>query len=252
MDLVLNIGNSFLAGGYFEKDVIKETFHLSSRPLKPAEFKKALQKQKINTALIGSDNFEAKEIAVQVLESLKVPMMIVSHEDLSIGLDVEKPEEVGIDRIANTYGALHRFPGRDAIIVDMGTAVTFDMVLKTRKFIGGAIYPGMRISASALNHWTDKLPLVEIEKPPSPISDSTIGNIQSGIYYGLLGAIERLVKEMKKTYPNAVAVATGGLAAHNGDPLRRDLQNDLRKTMDEFEPELTLLGLHQILKERNL
>lgn len=246
MELVLNIGNSFLSGGFFLKGKRKKTFHLHSRPLDRDELLAVLEKEQISIALVGSDNFIAGKTAVQVLKSLKVPFLKVTHEHLSIKLAVEKPKEVGIDRIANTYGALVRFPGKDAIVVDMGTAVTFDVVSKERKFLGGAIYPGMRISAEALHHWTDKLPLVEAKKPPSPISPSTQGNIQSGIYWGLIGAMEKMIREMKKSFPKAIIVATGGLAKQRG------LKADLKEIIDAFEPELTLTGLYEILKERNL
>lgn len=250
MELVLNIGNSFLKGGFFEKEKLKATFHLPSNPLNRENLRIELKKHPISTTLVGSDNRQAEKRAVEVLEEIQVPFDQVSHEHLSIQLAVENPAEVGIDRIANVYGALTQFPGKDALIVDMGTAVTFDVVRKDRTFLGGAIYPGVNISAQALNDWTDKLPLVQMQKPPSPISNSTIGNIQSGIYYGLLGAVERIVREMKRDFPQAFVIATGGLTATKDHPLGDDLQRDLKPLMDTFEPELTLLGLYQILKER--
>lgn len=245
MDLILNIGNSFLSGALFKKGKMERTFHISSRPLDPEKLLDHLNREKIEVALIGSDQEGAERVARRVLDALEIPHSKITHEHLSIQLDVEVPQEVGIDRIANTYGALALFPGKDAIVVDLGTAVTFDVVLKERKFIGGAIYPGPKISAEALHHWTDKLPLVEVKKPNSPISRSTIGNIQSGIYYGLIGAVETMTQEMKKKHPQAIAIATGGLA-RPGSPFLEDLKNF------HFQPELTLLGSYEILKERNL
>lgn len=246
MELVLNIGNSFLSAGLFKTGKLKKKFRLPSRPLDPAALRKALAEAAVEVALIGSDNFNAGKTAERVLKNLKIPFSKVSHVDLSVKLQVEKPEEVGIDRIANTYGALALFPGKDAIVVDMGTAVTFDVVSKERKFLGGAIYPGARISAEALHQWTDKLPLVEVKKPRAPISPSTVGNIQSGVYWGLVGTIEKLTAEMKRSYPKAAVVATGGLA------LDKSLKGDLKEAIDAFEPDLTLIGLYEILKERNL
>lgn len=250
MELVLNIGNSFLKGGFFEKEALKEVFHLPSNPLNRENLRTALKKNRIEKTLVGSDNREAEKRAIEVLEEMKSSFDRVTHEALSVELVVENPAEVGIDRIANAYGALAQFPGKDILVVDMGTAVTFDAVTKERKFLGGAIYPGVNISAQALNDWTDKLPLVQIQKPSSPISNSTSGNIQSGIYYGLLGAIERVTREMKKGFPQAFLIATGGLTAAKDHPLGTEIQKDLKSFMDAFEPELTLLGLYQILKER--
>lgn len=132
--LVLNIGNSFVSGAFFEKDRIAHSFHLSSRPLDKERFKKEIALHKPAFALIGSDNRKAGQMAAEALRELGVRYQEATHEKLSIGLAVDRPEEVGIDRIANTYGALMLFAGQDAIVVDMGTAVTFDAVSRSRKF----------------------------------------------------------------------------------------------------------------------
>lgn len=258
VDLLLNIGNSTLGGAFFENNVLQETFHLPSRPLSEVKFSEFVKKKKIQHALIGADNLNAGHIVKKVLSEAKVPYFLVSSENLSVILDVEKPEEVGADRIANTYGALYAHPGKNAIVIDMGTAVTFDVISKDRKFLGGAIYPGLSMSAKALKDGTDKLPLVPIEKPASCLSRSTIGNIQSGLYYGLIGSIEKIVHVMIQSRfasGDVVVIATGGLATDRPDSLvsakfRMNLEEDLKGIVHHFEPELTFIGLHQMLKEK--
>lgn len=196
-----------------------------------------------------------------MLKKEKIPFYEVDPEKLSLILDVEVPQEMGIDRIANCYGALSVHPDGDSIVVDMGTAVVFDVVTKGKRFLGGAIYPGVQITAQALHDYTAKLPLVEVAKPPSALSRSTIGNIQRGIYYGLVATIEKIVKEIKRTrfsQSKVNVIATGGLASNVerkvdsflSAQFRLDLENDLKGIVDYFEPDLTFLGLHQILNEQ--
>lgn len=260
-DLVLNIGNTTLGGAFFLEDLIKETFHLSSRPLLEKSFLEILEDKSIRRALIGSDNDQAGKLAKDLLEKLEIPFSFIDHKKLSITLDVEEPKEVGDDRIANTYGALHLHPDTDLIVIDMGTAVSFDVITKDRSFIGGAIYPGVHISVKALAEYTDKLPLVDIAKPSSCVSRTTVGNIQSGIYYGLIGTIEKIIKEVKTTRLSkgkVKIVVTGGLAsnvdAHPDSSVtasfRNNLEKDLKSIVNYFEPDLSFLGLYQILKEK--
>lgn len=257
-DLVLNVGNSTLGGAFFEKDALSETFHLPSRPLSLPKFNDFIKGKKIRHALIGADNLNAGHLVKKALTEHKVPHSFVSSENLSVVLDVEKPEEVGADRIANTYGALYVHPGEDAIVIDMGTAVTFDVVSKERKFLGGAIYPGLYMSAKALKEGTDKLPLVSIEKPQGPLSRSTVGNIQSGLYYGLIGSIEKIIHviiQSRFKSSKVAVIATGGLASDRPDSLvsarfRQELEHDLKGIVHYFEPDLTFIGLHQLLKEQ--
>ncbi len=258
MDLVLNVGNSTLGGAFFENDALVETFHLPSRPLSELNFASFIKGKKIRHALVGADNLNAGHVVKKVLTEQKIPHSFVSSEKLSVVLDVEKPEEVGADRIANTYGTLYAHPGKNAIVIDMGTAVTFDVISKARKFLGGAIYPGLYMSAKALKDGTDKLPLVPIEKPRDCLSRSTVGNIQSGLYYGLIGSIEKIIHVIIQNRFKAdavVVIATGGLASDRPDSLvsakfRQDLEQDLKGIVHFFEPDLTFVGLHQILKEK--
>jgi type III pantothenate kinase len=261
-DLVLDIGNTTLGASLFKEGRIAETFHLSSRPVDEKEFLESIQPFDIAKALIGSDNTDGAVSVRKALKKRQIPVYEIDRQIISLSLEVDVPEEVGADRIANCYGALALYPGRNCIIIDMGTAVVFDAVSYDKKFLGGAIYPGAGISAAALHDYTSKLPKVEISKPPSPLSKSTIGNIQSGIYYGLVATIETLAREIKNVcFPNqeTVVIATGGLTANVerkvdsfvSAQFRIDLEKDLRKSVDFFEPNLTFIGLYQLLREQS-
>lgn len=250
MDLVVDIGNFRTKCALFEGDALAEFFIL---PKDATELKRRLEVRKIDRALISSVNAPVEKEVSSILDALKVPYQLLDYSKLKVVLDVEEPQAVGHDRIANVYGALFRFPQNDCIVVDIGTAVTFDLIAKEGRYLGGAIYPGLEIGAKGLAKFTDKLPEVPIARPPSALAKTTVSHIQSGLYWGLFGAIERIVSELRQTSPNPSnikVIATGG-ATRIGDRCPSDdyFLKDLSDLVDLIDPQLTLNGLHEILKE---
>ncbi|HEX9162069.1 MAG TPA: type III pantothenate kinase, partial [Thermoanaerobaculia bacterium] len=158
-----------------------------------------------------------------------------------IAIHVDNPQEVGADRIVNCVAAYERFGG-PTIIVDFGTATTFDVVTAEAEYVGGAIAPGVNISAEALFARAARLTRVDIRRPASVIGTNTIVNMQSGIYFGYLGLVDGILARMKREIHGLkCVVATGGLAA---------LFEDDSEHIDEVDPELTLKGL-KIIYDRN-
>lgn len=153
----------------------------------------------------------------------------------------DNPHEVGADRIVNAVAAYEAYGG-PAIVVDFGTATTFDAISGRGEYLGGAIAPGIGISAEALFERAAKLPRVEIARPRGTIGKNTVGSVQAGLFYGYLGLVEGIVARMRvELGGRATAVATGGLA----DLLLADTS-----IVDHVDPLLTLTGL-RILYERN-
>lgn len=250
--LVLDIGNFRVKGAYFEQGRIIGRFIFPVKDLPLEKLKSILQSKKFTTCLVASVNGPVEQKIKAVFLEEKWPYRLLNFKEIKAHLEVDEPEQLGHDRIANIYGALYHFPQNDCIVVDIGTAVTFDFIRKEGSYIGGAIYPGPELGAKALAEFTDKLPLVPVEKPPEPIAKTTRTHIQSGLYWGLLGAIERIVDEMRLELPSPSSIkviATGGKTRIEEAP--SEFIEDLKELVDFIDPDLTLRGLHEISREIN-
>lgn len=253
LDLVIDIGNSHIKGAIFQENALVSAFIHPSSSFSTKNFSISLQEKEIQNCLVASVNAAAEKEIIAALQALHIPFQMLDAKKLKIVLDVEEKEEVGADRIANCYGSLFHFPTNDCIIIDIGTSITFDFITKSGHYTGGAIYPGFDISAKALAEHTDRLPYVSIAKPASALGKTTETHIQSGIYYGLLGAVERIIAELKNTHPSpsSVKVLVTGGPTHPTNPLSQNLKEDLEEFIDLTDPYLTLVGLHEILKEHS-
>jgi type III pantothenate kinase len=172
------------------------------------------------------------------VEHLKVvPVIVGPGIKTGIRLAIENPKEVGADRIANTLAAFRKYGG-PSIVIDLGTAVTYDAVSAAGEYLGGAIAPGVGISLDALVAHTAKLIRVELLAPDSVIGRSTMAAIQSGLLWGFVGQIEGMVRRMTEELGGAAhVIATGGQAG---------MLAGLTRVIDDVDPLLTLEGLRLI------
>lgn len=169
------------------------------------------------------------------------PFFLEACVDTGLPLLVDHPAEVGADRIVNCIAAFARYGG-PAIVVDMGTATTFDAISAKGEFLGGAIAPGLAISAEALFSRAALLPRIEIKRPAKVIGTGTVDNLQIGLYYGYIGLVDGILERMiAELGPDTKTVATGGLAA---------LIAGGSKYLKEVDPMLTLDGL-RLVYQRN-
>ena len=159
--------------------------------------------------------------------------------ELGINIEIDRPDDVGADRLVNTVSAHQRYGG-PLIIVDFGTATTFDVVGSNGSYQGGIIAPGVNLSLEALHRAAARLPRIAVERPERIVGKGTIPAMQSGIFWGYISLIEGLVIRIRKEYESEMPViATGGLS-----PLFASSTNVIEKT----DQELTLKGLYKIYK----
>lgn len=175
--------------------------------------------------------------AIKKYFNKKTPLVIGDNLPLRIKNCYDNPTEVGADRLVAAVAAYHKYGG-PLIVVDFGTATTFDAVGREGEYLGGAIYPGIKISMDALFSKTAKLPHIELARPERVIGRNTISSMQSGAVYGYVGAVSNIVRMMSSEIGEQVRViATGGLARLVGE------QTDLFASIDRS---LTLDGLRLI------
>lgn len=253
MLLALDVGNTHVTLGVYQGKNRKCHWRISTDRKGTADEYGILLQQ-----LFATQNLVLKDITAVALSSV-VPPLTASLVEMSkhyfhvdplvIGPGVrtgmpirfDNPREVGADRIVNGVGAYHLYGG-PAIVVDFGTATTFDVISAQGEYLGGAIAPGVGISTDALFSYAAKLPRVELIKPAQVIGKNTVACMQAGIMYGLIGQVEGVLSRMKEEIPGQVfVVATGGHSA---------LFEKEEGIVDQVDPYLTLEGL-RIIYEMN-
>ncbi len=170
-------------------------------------------KYNFNGAIISSVVPELNEAVQKLVENHFNTSAIFVKNDFDFGFKIlyNPPENVGIDRLVAAYAAVKKY-GKPCIVCDFGTATTIDVVNKQNEYLGGIITPGMNLLADILHQKTSKLPKIELRKPAKVIGDSTVSAIQSGVYYGYIGLVDGIIKQMiAELGERPKVVATGGL-----------------------------------------
>jgi type III pantothenate kinase len=253
MLLAVDIGNTTIDLGVFEEKSLLQHWKVKS------EREKTCDEYEVTLLnLFSFSGLEVKKIKSVLLSSV-VPPLTPVFEDLSqkmfgvkalvvgpglrtgMAILYENPLEVGADRVVAAVAAFEKHGG-PCIVVDFGTATTFDAVSLQGEYIGGSIAPGVQISAEALYLKTARLPRIEIKKPKKAIGRTTVSSMQSGLYFGYIGLVSNIIEEIKKELgKEAKVVSTGGFAAQISSEI---------KAIDFYEPNLVLEGL-RIIYERN-
>jgi type III pantothenate kinase len=249
MWLAIDIGNTNTVVGLYDPEPVRRRHHwrVSSDQSRTADEIALLLGQLLRAAGVGTEEIEGAVIG-SVVPSLsqayrkaserilgRQPVEVSSRLDLDLKIDLRHPDQIGADRLANAVAARQRYRG-PVIVVDFGTATTFDVISAAGEYLGGAIAPGVRTSARDLFSRAARLPrFVEIRKPPAVIGKTTEESIQSGLFYGTIGQVDEIVTRIAEQLgePTTV-VATGGLAL---------LIAPGSETIAEVCPDLTLIGL---------
>jgi type III pantothenate kinase len=250
--LTLDIGNSQIFGGVFDRGALAVRFRLTCRqPTSSDELglflRGVLRENDIDPAAI--ERIACCSVVPAIMHSLRSccrkyfgldPFVLQAGAKTGLKIAYRNPLEVGPDRIANAIGAVHLYPGRHLIIVDFGTATTIDVVRGGREWLGGLILAGLRIQMEALERNTARLPNVEIVPNIELVGRSTVECIQSGLFYGTRAAVSGLIRDLRDRALQgepAWVVATGGFS--------RLFERD--SLFDAVLPDLILVALERAL-----
>ncbi|NNF20890.1 MAG: type III pantothenate kinase [Saprospiraceae bacterium] len=239
MNLVVDIGNTFIKIAVFEKDVLVYTEKFRQFRVKDL---KNLRKKYPFTLCISSSVRKSDPYFIQHL-SRNYHLLLLSHKTkVPIKNLYKTPKTLGLDRLAAVVGATNQYPGKNILVIDIGTCMTFDFIDKERNYLGGNISPGVELRLNAMHHFTSSLPLVQRKNNKDILGKSTKEALQNGAFHGLKYEIEGFIKNLTKKNRSLTVILTGGDAVNFGETLESKIFVD---------PNLVLKGLNDILTYNN-
>lgn len=254
MLLTVDVGNTNITFGLFKGEDLKYSFRMMTKqPRTSDEYGVAVmmllqqlevKKEEVEGIIIASVVPDLMHSLVGGLERYvgKKPLIVGPGVKTGIKIVTENPREIGADRIVDAVGAFEKYGG-PVLVMDFGTATTYDLISASGEFLAGITAPGIRISAKALWQDTAKLPEIEIKKPDSILAQNTVTSMQAGLVYGQIGQTEYMVKKVKEEsgLDDLKVVATGGLGS---------IIADETDCIDVYDRMLTLDGL-RLIYEKN-
>lgn len=257
MILLLDIGNSNIKIGAVFNDEIVKTWRIATDLSKTAdefglvfiELLESISKKTeevkgvIISSVAPSLNYTIEHMCEYYFD-LK-PIMVSHKINLGMNIIYSPPQDLGTDRIVNSVAAKQKY-GYPCLIVDFGSATTFNLLSNKGDFVGGVIAPGIKSSAEALTNTAAKLPRIELSTPSSIVGISTVSNMQSGVIYGFRGLVEGIIQQIKDEcgYPNLTVIGTGGMS--------EIIVAGGSRVFDKIDRTLSLDGLKHLYKLNNV
>lgn len=254
MLLAVDVGNTNLTFGVFDGEELKSRFTMTTKVSRTADeyglwLRNLLEAKKISCAAITEVIISSVVPPVMpfLVEGIREylhckPLIVGTGTKTGIKVSVANPKEIGADRIVDAVAAYELYGG-PILVIDYGTATTYDLVSERGYFVTGITAPGIRICANALWNETARLPEIEIVKPDTILAKDTVTSMQAGLVYGYIGQTEYIIKKVKEEagLDNMKVVATGGFGK---------IVSDETEMIDVYDPELTMKGL-QIINRKN-
>jgi len=235
--LAIDIGNSRTKFGLFKHRELLQTTALSNENLE--KNKLLFSDYKLDSIIVSSVNTKAEKKLK--LEELNTPLIQLNYKTpLPISIEYETPDTLGKDRIAAVVGAQSLFPDQAVLIIDAGTCVTYDFLTASKRYLGGAISPGVQLRLKSMNQYTNQLPLLiwDHEIMPESIGNTTISSMLSGVINGLLYEMKGFIIDYKRQFPDLKLVLSGG----DANFFEKELKNGIFADQN-----LVLKGLNEIL-----
>lgn len=254
MLLVMDVGNTNITLGVFDGKVLEATFRMTTKIPRTSDEYGIVVRDLLQHNQIAFSDIQAvvmSSVVPDVMHSLTsaiikyiqvTPIVVAPGIKTGIRIATENPRQLGADRIVDAVGAYELYGG-PVLVIDYGTATTYDLVDGSGAFVAGVTAPGIRTSAKAMWEEAAKLPEIEIRKPKSILAQETISSMQAGLVYGQIGQSEYIIQHMKKesAYENIKVVATGGLGK---------LIASETTYIDIYDPNLTLQGMRLIFEKQ--
>lgn len=255
MILAVDIGNTNLTFGIFDRDgEIRSSFRMTTKTprtsdeygimvldiLKAKGFSREMIDDVIIASVVPAIMHSFTSAMIKYLD--RKPYIIGVGTKTGIKLPLANPSEMGADRIVDAVAGYDIYGG-PVLVIDFGTATTYDLITEDGSLIAGITSPGIRISANALWNEAAKLPEIELKKPDSILAKNTVTSMQAGLIYGYIGQIEYIVKKVREEsgLEEMKVVATGGLGR---------IMSEETKSIDIYDPDLTLKGIYLIYKKQ--
>lgn len=236
MNLIIEQGNSSSKVAVYQGGVMIE--HLLCKNLSTEDIALLFEKYDIKHGIL-STVINVNESLVSYLKSrLRTFIILDEFVPLPIKVEYKSPSTLGKDRLSAVVGANYLEPGQDLLVIDAGTAITYDLIKSSGVYIGGNISPGMTTRFKALNQFTSKLPLVEQPDEVQTLGYNTLTAIQSGVVKGIIYEMDGCIEELKSMYPSLLVFLTGG----HSNYFERRLKNSIFADIN-----LVLTGLNRIL-----
>ena len=254
MLVVVDIGNTNITLGIYHQDDLIGTYRMTTKKESTSDEYGVLLieflhmsnvhtkdvKDVIISSVVPNINYSFSSACIKYLK--KKPIFVGPGIKTGINIKIDNPGSLGADRLVDAAGAYYKYGG-PCIVIDFGTATTYDVVSDKGEFIGGATAAGIGITAKALSSMAAQLPEIEIKKPDKITAKNTIHSMQAGVVYGYIGQTEYIISKLKEEYEKELkVVSTGGLG--------KVISNET-KLIDIYDPNLTFYGLKIIYDKNN-